>query len=111
MDIQAIREQFPVLDREVNGHPLVYLDSSATSQKPSSVIEAVNNYYRETNSNVHRGVQTLGSRGTDLYEGAREKVRQLIGARKTAEMRFTRSTTTGINDVANSYGVTTINSA
>lgn len=108
MDIQAIREQFPVLDQEVNGHPLVYLDSSATSQKPRSVIEAVNNYYRETNSNVHRGVHTLGSRATDLYEGAREKVRQFIGAKNTAEIVFNRGTTTGINVVAQSYGLTNI---
>ena len=108
MDIQAIREQFPVLDQEVNGHPLVYLDSSATSQKPRSVIEAVNNYYRETNSNVHRGVHTLGSRATDLYEGAREKVRQFIGAENTAEIIFNRGTTTGINVVAQSYGLTNI---
>lgn len=108
MDIQAIREQFPVLDQEVNGHPLVYLDSSATSQKPRSVIEAVNNYYRETNSNVHRGVHTLGSRATDLYEGAREKVRQFIGAKNTAEIVFNRGTTTGINVVAQSYGLANI---
>ncbi|HLR24066.1 MAG TPA: cysteine desulfurase [Pseudogracilibacillus sp.] len=108
MDIQAIREQFPVLDQEVNGHPLVYLDSSATSQKPRSVIEAVNKYYRETNSNVHRGVHTLGSRATDLYEGAREKVRQFIGAENTAEIIFNRGTTTGINVVAQSYGLTNI---
>src|SRR5690625_1550002 len=108
MDIQVIREQFPVLDQEVNGHPLVYLDSSATSQKPRSVIEAVNNYYRETNSNVHRGVHTLGSRATDLYEGAREKVRQFIGAKNTAEIVFNRGTTTGINVVAQSYGLTNI---
>jgi len=108
MDIQAIREQFPVLDQEINGHPLVYLDSSATSQKPRSVIEAVNNYYRETNSNVHRGVHTLGSRATDLYEGAREKVRQFIGAKNTAEIIFNRGTTTGINVVAQSYGLANI---
>src|SRR5699024_11318642 len=81
MVIRAIREQFPVLDQEVNGHPLVYLDSSATSQKPISVIEAVDHYYRTTNSNVHRGVHTLGSRATDLYEGAREKTRRFINAR------------------------------
>src|SRR5690625_4418325 len=81
MDINAIREQFPILNQEVNGHPLVYLDSSATSQKPVSVIEAIDQYYRLTNSNVHRGVHTLGSRATDLYEGAREKVQQFINAR------------------------------
>lgn len=103
MDVKAIREQFPILDQEVNGHPLVYLDSSATSQKPISVIEAVNDYYREANSNVHRGVHTLGTRATDLYEGAREKVRAFINAKSTAEVIFTRGTTTSINMVAASY--------
>jgi cysteine desulfurase/selenocysteine lyase len=103
MDIQAIREQFPILDQEVNGHPLVYLDSSATSQKPISVIEAVNKYYRETNSNVHRGVHTLGTRATDQYEGAREKTREFINAKSTAEIIFTRGTTTALNTVAHSY--------
>ena len=103
MDVKAIREQFPILDQKVNGHPLVYLDSSATSQKPISVIEAVNDYYREANSNVHRGVHTLGTRATDLYEGAREKVRGFINAKSTAEVIFTRGTTTSINTVAASY--------
>ena len=105
MDVRAIREQFPILDQEINGHPLVYLDSSATSQKPVSVIEAVNDYYRLSNSNVHRGVHTLGSRATDLYEGAREKVRRFINARSTAEIIFNRGTTTAINLVAHSYGL------
>lgn len=104
MDVKAIKEQFPILNQEVNGHPLVYLDSSATSQKPLSVIEAVNTYYREDNSNVHRGVHTLGTRATDKYEGAREKVREFINARSTAEIIFTRGTTTAINLVATSYG-------
>ena len=74
MNIKAIREQFPILHQEINGHPLVYLDSAATSQKPRSVIDAVNRYYELDNANVHRGVHTLGSRATDAYEGAREKV-------------------------------------
>lgn len=103
MDVQAIREQFPILDQEVNGYPLVYLDSSATSQKPASVIEAVNKYYSENNSNVHRGVHTLGTRATDQYEGAREKVRDFINAKSTAEIIFTRGTTTSLNIVASSY--------
>src|SRR5699024_3736275 len=97
MDIKAIREQFPILDQEVNGHPLVYLDSSATSQKPISVIKAVDDYYRLSNSNVHRGVHTLGSRATDLYEGAREKAKQFINAKSSKEIIFNRGTTTGIN--------------
>lgn len=103
MDVKAIREQFPVLDQEVNGHPLVYLDSSATSQTPRSVIEAVDEYYRLDNANVHRGVHTLGTRATDKYEGAREKVRRFINAESTAEVIFTRGTTTAINTVASSY--------
>jgi cysteine desulfurase / selenocysteine lyase len=103
MDVKSIRQMFPILDQEVNGHQLVYLDSSATSQKPISVIEAVENYYRKDNANVHRGVHTLGSRATDQYEGAREKVRRFINARSTAEVIFNRGTTTGINTVALSY--------
>ncbi|MGM8211986.1 cysteine desulfurase [Virgibacillus sp. W0430] len=103
MDVKAIREQFPILDQEVNGHPLVYLDSSATSQKPLPVIEAIDDYYRKYNSNVHRGVHTLGTRATDLYEGAREKVRQFINADSTMEIIFNRGTTIGLNLVAQSY--------
>jgi len=110
MDVQAIREQFPILDQKINGKPLVYLDSSATSQKPIQVIEAVNQYYRENNSNVHRGVHTLGSRATDQYEGAREKVKQFINANDTAEIIFNRGTTTGLNIVAQSYGLHNVSS-
>jgi cysteine desulfurase/selenocysteine lyase len=104
MNIQDIRSQFPILDQEVNGKPLVYLDSSATSQKPLQVIEAIEKYYREINSNVHRGVHTLGTRATDAYEGAREKVRKFINAKSTQEVIFTRGTTTSLNTVAASYG-------
>ncbi|MFC4404857.1 cysteine desulfurase [Gracilibacillus xinjiangensis] len=103
MDIRAIREQFPILDQEVNGHPLVYLDSAATSQKPFHVIEALNSYYRENNSNVHRGVHTLGTRATDQYEGARDKVKQFINASSTEEVIFTRGTTTAINMIGYGY--------
>src|SRR5699024_3080106 len=108
MDVRAIREQFPILDQEINGHPLVYLDSSATSQKPISVIEAVDNYYRKVNSNVHRGVHTLGSRATDVYEGAAEKTRRFINAKSTAEIIFNRGTTTALNIVAQSYGLANV---
>ena len=94
---------FPILQQKVNGHPLVYLDSSASSQKPFQVIEAVERYYKEINSNVHRGVHTLGSRATDAYEGAREKVRRFIGARSEKEVIFTRGTTSSLNLVAHSY--------
>lgn len=104
MDIKKVRRQFPILDQEVNGHPLVYLDSAATSQKPLRVIEAVNQYYREYNSNVHRGVHTLGTKATDHYEGAREKVRKFISAESTEEIIFTKGTTAGLNLVARSFG-------
>ncbi|KAA8999682.1 cysteine desulfurase [Paenibacillus spiritus] len=100
----SIREQFPILNQNVNGHPLVYLDSAATSQKPRQVIEAIKAYYEHDNSNVHRGVHTLGSRATDAYEGAREKVARFIGAKSTKEIVFTRGTTTALNLVASSYG-------
>lgn len=99
-----IREQFPILNQKINGHPLVYLDSAATSQKPRQVIEAVKSYYEWDNANVHRGVHTLGSRATDAYEGAREKLKNFINARSTKEIIFTRGTTTALNIVASSYG-------
>ncbi|MBH0231022.1 cysteine desulfurase [Halobacillus yeomjeoni] len=104
MDVKAVRDEFPILHQEVNGHPLVYLDSSATSQKPVKVIEKLDEYYRGYNSNVHRGVHTLGTKATDEYEGAREKVRRFINASSTQEVIFTRGTTTAINTVAASYG-------
>jgi cysteine desulfurase / selenocysteine lyase len=104
MDIRDIRQLFPILNQEVNGNPLVYLDSSATSQKPVQVIETLEKYYRQDNSNVHRGVHTLGTRATDAYEGAREKVRKFINAKSTQEVIFTRGTTTSLNTVARSYG-------
>ncbi len=104
MDIKELKKLFPILDQEVNGNPLVYLDSAATSQKPIQVIEAVSNYYRQLNSNVHRGVHTLGTRATDAYEGAREKVRKFIHAKSIEEVIFTRGTTTALNIVASSYG-------
>lgn len=100
----SIREQFPILHQEINGHPLVYLDNAATSQKPLAVINAIKHYYEFENSNVHRGVHTLGSRATDAYEGAREKVAKFINARRTQEIIFTRGTTTALNLVASSYG-------
>ncbi|WP_252315282.1 cysteine desulfurase [Sinobaca sp. H24] len=104
MNIQEIRRQFPILNEQVNGHPLVYLDSAATSQKPSAVIEKIDEYYKKYNSNVHRGVHTLGSMATDGYEGAREKVRNFLHASSVEEIIFTRGTTTSINIVAQSYG-------
>jgi len=103
MDVQGIRSQFPILDQEVNDHPLVYLDSSATSQKPLPVIEAMNRYYREYNSNIHRGAHTLGAKATDAYEGARDKIRQFIGAASSKEVIYTRGTTAGLNLIAYAY--------
>ncbi|MDA8353708.1 MAG: cysteine desulfurase [Firmicutes bacterium] len=96
-------KDFPILKQEVNGNPLVYLDSSATSQKPFQVIEAVEQYYKENNSNVHRGVHTLGTRATDGYEGAREKIRRFINAGSVKEIIYTRGTTTALNIVAACY--------
>ncbi|MGN7299374.1 cysteine desulfurase [Ferdinandcohnia sp. SAFN-114] len=104
MNIQDIRSMFPILDQEVNGKPLVYLDSAATSQKPVTVIETLDRYYREYNSNVHRGVHTLGTKATDAYENAREKVRKFINASSIQEVIFTRGTTSAINTIAASYG-------
>ncbi|WNN75425.1 cysteine desulfurase [Lysinibacillus capsici] len=99
-----IKSYFPILNQDVNGHRLVYLDSAATSQKPVQVIEAIKAYYEFDNSNVHRGVHTLGNRATDKYEGAREKVRKFVNAQSTQEIIFTRGTTTALNTVATSYG-------
>lgn len=101
--LKDIKSYFPILNQEINGSPLVYLDSAATSQKPIQVIEAVKNYYELENSNVHRGVHTLGNRATDAYEGVREKVRKFINATSTKEIIFTRGTTTSINMVASGY--------
>lgn len=103
MDRALIRRDFPILDQKVNGKPLIYLDSAATSQKPRQVIEAVSKYYNEDNSNVHRGVHTLGSRATDAYEGAREKVAAFIHAPSERQIIFTRGTTESLNMIAHGY--------
>ncbi|MBX5435667.1 MAG: cysteine desulfurase [Alicyclobacillaceae bacterium] len=103
MSIAARKSDFPILDQTVNGHRLVYLDSAATSQKPRAVIEAVRRYYERDNANVHRGVHTLGTRATEAYEGAREKVARFIGARSASEIVFTRGTTEALNMVALGY--------
>ncbi|NNF52717.1 MAG: cysteine desulfurase [Gammaproteobacteria bacterium] len=102
-DFGRLRADFPTLNQRVNGHPLCYLDNAATTQKPESVISAVANYYRKNNANVHRGVHTLSERATADYEGAREKLRQFIGAESTREIVFTRGTTEAINLVAQAY--------
>ena len=103
-DIEAIRADFPILQQQVYGKPLVYLDNAATSQKPAKVIETLDSYYREYNANIHRGIHFLSERATSAYEGAREKVRQFMNAASTREIIFVRGTTEGINLVAQSYG-------
>lgn len=103
-NVEDIRQDFPILQRDVYGRPLVYLDNAATTQKPRSVVEAIANEYFSTNANVHRGVHFLSQKATDLHEAARERVRQFINARSTAEVLFTRGTTESLNLVASSFG-------
>ena len=104
MNAIDIRKDFPILDQKVNGKDLIYFDTSATSQTPAKVIDAMNDYYREYNSNVHRGVHTLGTKATDGYEQARMKVKNFINAKRYEEIVFTRGTTAAINLVARSFG-------
>ena len=104
LDIQKIREDFPILGREVYGRPLVYLDNGATTQKPRCVIDAMTDEYLNVNANVHRGVHYLSQQATELHEQARETVRRFVNARSTAEIVFTRGTTESINLVASSFG-------
>ena len=103
LDLQAIRNDFPILDQEVNGYPLVYLDNAASSQKPVQVIDAVANYYRQDNANVHRGVHKLSQRATDAYEGSRSKVRDFLHAKSDKEIVFVRGATEAINLIAQSF--------
>jgi cysteine desulfurase/selenocysteine lyase len=104
MDAAVLKKDFPVLDQKVNGHPLVYLDNAATSQKPTAVIEELKRFYEEDNSNVHRSVHTLGERATVLYEGARQKVAELIGAPGPRGIVFTKSATEALNLLAYAWG-------
>ena len=108
LDIDKIRQDFPILHQEVNGKPLVYLDNAATSQKPRQVIEALDKYYQEDNANIHRGVHTLSERATADYEQARGKVRDFINAGSEKEIIFVRGATEGINLIAQSYGRTNL---
>lgn len=103
-DIQAIRRDFPILDRKVFGKPLIYLDNTATSQTPRCVVDAIDSMYLEHKANVHRGVHALSQEATDLQETARERVRRMINASSVEEVIFTRGTTEAINLVASSYG-------
>ena len=105
MTLGAItRPDFPILRRVVNGHPLIYLDSAASSQKPAAVIEAITRYYEWSHANVHRSIHTLGEEATELYEGARDAVRAFVGARSREEIVFTRGTTEGVNLIAQALG-------
>ena len=103
-DVERVRNDFPILDRQVNGHPLVYLDSGASSQKPRSVIDTIARYYSQQHANIHRGVHHLSQEATQAYEDAREKVRAFINAKHDHEILFTKGTTDGINLVAASFG-------
>eukprot|EP00741_Cyanophora_paradoxa_P025565 tig00000383_g24670.t1 len=103
-----VRKDFPILDQEINGQPLVYLDNAATSQKPNAVLDVLRRYYNEDNSNVHRGVHTLSARATDAYEGARRIIANFINAEDPACVIYTRNATEAINLVAYSWGLTTL---
>lgn len=104
IDVVAIRKQFPILDREVKGKPLVYLDNAATSQKPQVVIDALVEYYTRYNANIHRGIHTLAEEATAAFEATRDRVKEFIGASSREEIIFTRGTTEGINLVAYTWG-------
>jgi cysteine desulfurase/selenocysteine lyase len=103
-DVKKIREDFPILKRFINGKPLIYFDNAATTQKPQYVLDSVDNYYKNLNSNVHRGVHTLSEEATNEYESARESIRKYINAGKSSEIIFVRGTTEAINLVASSFG-------
>jgi cysteine desulfurase/selenocysteine lyase len=110
LDVEEIRKDFPIIKREVRpGIPLVYLDSTATSQKPTSVIQAMNDYYQLHNANVHRGIHTLAEEATRAYEASRQRVADFINARSTREIIFTRNTTESINMIALTWGRTYLN--
>jgi cysteine desulfurase / selenocysteine lyase len=102
-DAVAVRREFPILDQQVHGHPLVYLDNANTTQKPLSVIEALDHYYRADNANIHRATHLLSERATKAYEGARERIARFFNAKETAEIVFTRGCTEAINLVAYSF--------
>lgn len=107
-DVEKIRADFPILQQQVNGKPLVYLDNAATAQKPKQVIETLDTYYREYNSNIHRGVHTLSEKATVVYESARGKVKTFVNANSIKEIIFVRGATEAINLVAQSFGRNTI---
>jgi cysteine desulfurase/selenocysteine lyase len=104
LDVERIRADFPILQRTVNGRPLIYLDNAATTQKPRQVIDALVDFYTNTNANVHRGVHTLSVESTDMYEASRERLARFVGARAPEEMVFVRNTTEALNLVAVCWG-------
>jgi cysteine desulfurase/selenocysteine lyase len=104
IDWKAIREDFPILREQAHGHPLIYFDSAATSQKPRAVLDALRNYYEHENANVHRGLHELSSRATEAYEKSRQRVASYLGAASADEIVFTRGTTESINLVAQAWG-------
>jgi cysteine desulfurase/selenocysteine lyase len=109
LDIQKIRDMFPVLHQEVNGKPLIYFDNAATSQKPKSVIDALTGYYEGYNSNIHRGIHTLAEKATTAFEETRKRAQQFINSREAEEIIFTKGTTDSINLVASTFGRKFIN--
>lgn len=104
IDIQRVRQDFPILDQMVNGKPLVYFDNAATNQKPISVLNALTHYYEHDNANIHRGIHTLAERATHDFEASRQKIREFLNAKHLEEIIFTYGTTDGINLVAQTYG-------
>src|ERR1051325_1918844 len=110
IDWARLRADFPILDQNVHGKPLVYFDNAATSQKPRKVIDALVHYYEHDNSNVHRGIHELSNRATAGFEAARERAAKFLNARSSDEIIFTRGTTEGVNLVATSWGNQTVKS-
>jgi cysteine desulfurase/selenocysteine lyase len=108
--MESLRKDFPILDQQVHGHPLVYLDNAATSQKPRAVIEALSRFYENDNANVHRGIHELSRRATGAFEGARDRAAKFINARAAKEIIFTRGTTEGINLLAHTWGTNNLKS-
>src|SRR2546426_6032001 len=103
-DWDSFRRDFPILDQKVHGHPLIYFDNAATTQKPKAVVEALRRYYERDNANVHRGIHELSNRATAAFEAARDRAARFINARSSSEIVFTRGTTEGINLVASAWG-------
>src|SRR5918998_4432198 len=108
LDARKLRADFPILQQEINGKPLAYLDSAVTSQKPRQVLDAMTQFYETSYGNVHRGVYTLAERSTEAFEGARERIARFVNAPSSRELIFTRNATEGLNLVAYAYGLATL---